>query len=131
MLVNTLLVALLLATTSSYMVDNQPGSSCGCAVERHFLFNEQRIPSMITEWNCQNVGASCGSAEAFIPSKCRQLTGLLDVGYTSKIGNQELVVNKRNLTVGIGCVCQPMEIKRVQQIEEVENADQMFQIYDL
>ena len=63
-------VALLLATaTSSYMVDNQTGSSCGCAVERHVLFNEQRIPSMITEWNCQNVGASCGPAEAFIPSK--------------------------------------------------------------
>ena len=53
----------------------------------------------------------------------------MDVGYTSKIGNQELVVYKRNLTVGIGCVCQPMEIKRVQQVEEVENADQMVRIY--
>ena len=57
------------------------------------------------------------------------MTGLMDVGYTSKIGNQELVVYKRNLTVGIGCVCQPMEIKRVQQVEEVENADQMVRIY--
>ena len=68
MLVSTLLVALLLSTTSSYdVVDDQP-RSCGCAVERHNFFYERRIPSMITEWICQNVGASCGS-EGSIPTK--------------------------------------------------------------
>lgn len=67
MLISTLLVALLLSTTSSYLVDNLSGS-CGCAVERRLSVNEGRIPSMITELNCRQIGASCGTEPSF-PSK--------------------------------------------------------------
>ena len=37
-----------------------------------------------------------------------------------------MVVYKRNITVGIGCICQPMEINRVHQIEEVIDLNQLY-----
>ena len=49
----------------------------------------------------------------------------MDVGYTRKIGDQEMVVYKRNITIGVGCICQPMEIHRVQQVEQVETPGQI------
>eukprot|EP00093_Oithona_nana_P001091 01091.XXX_989_658_1 [CDS] Oithona nana genome sequencing. len=92
MLASSVLVALLLSTTSlSILADGQSGSCTTCSVEKHMTANIRRIPSMITEWNCQQLGASCGTESSF-PSKCRQLTGLMDVGYTRKIGDQEMVV---------------------------------------
>ena len=45
------------------------------------------------------------------------MVGLLDVGYTQKFEDQEMVALRRNITVGIGCICKPsgLEIQRVQQ----------------
>ena len=37
-----------------------------------------------------------------------------------------MVVYKRNITIGIGCICQPMEINRVHQIEEVIDLNQLY-----
>ena len=71
MSVRTLLVALLLSTTSSILANGQLGS-CGCAVDRYLSVNDGRIPSMITELNCHQVGASCGT-EPSLPSKVRFL----------------------------------------------------------
>merc|ERR1711860_193482 len=88
--------------------------SCGCTIETAESFNAQRIPSRMTEMYCQTVGATCGAKHY---SKCYQLTGRLDVGYTKKVADKEMVVHRRNVTVGIGCVCKPLKIQRMQQSE--------------
>ena len=49
------------------------------------------------------------------------MTGLLDVGYTEKIEDQEMVVFRRNLTVGIGCLCKPLGIQRVYDTERINH----------
>jgi len=78
---------------------------------------EERIPARITEWICNQTGTPCGSENK---STCHQLTGLLDVGYTVKIQEEEMVVYRRNLTVGIGCACKPMmTLQRLQQPERI------------
>ena len=51
--------------------------------------------------------------------QCHQLTGLLDVGYTVKIDEEEMVVYRRNLTVGIGCSCKTRTVQRVVQPERI------------
>ena len=52
--------------------------------------------------------------------QCHQLTGLLDVGYIEKIADQEMVVFRRNITVGIGCACEPVHIsRRIHHPEEI------------
>ena len=51
--------------------------------------------------------------------QCHQQTGLLDVGYTVKIDEEEMVVYRRNLTVGIGCSCKTRTVQRVVQPERI------------
>ena len=135
MLVSSLLLLLLSTIT---MADHRYGFCGHCAVETLVDTNEGRIPSKITEWHCRHPGHACGPdfntkvsfdfnvKSSFVLNiifwwQCRQLTGLLDVGYTRQIGNQEMVVHKRNLTVGIGCVCKTMEIQKFIQPERVDH----------
>merc|ERR1712062_717439 len=112
MLVSTLLVILL----STIALSKNPSGSCGCPTETIHSFNEARIPARITEWVCNQTGATCGGTTT---SKCHQLTGLLDVGYTVKIDEEEMVVYRRNLTVGIGCSCKTRTVQRVVQPERI------------
>ena len=56
MLVSTLLVILL----STIALSKNPSGSCGCPTETIHSFNEARIPARITEWVCNQTGATCG-----------------------------------------------------------------------
>ena len=128
MLLSTLFGIFLVSTR--VWSDNLSGT-CGCVVETVESFNAQRIPSRMTEMYCQTVGATCGARHyskvgwilIWILSlqncflKCYQLTGRLDVGYTKTIEDKEMVVHRRNVTIGIGCVCKPLKIQRIQQSE--------------
>ena len=53
---------ILILVFSSYTVlcDNL-SESCGCTIETVDSFNNQRIPSRITEWYCSQPGAPCVS----------------------------------------------------------------------
>ena len=52
--------------------------------------------------------------------KCRQLYGLLEVGYTIKtVEDLEVVVHKRNLTIGVGCICAPLVAQRFYQHDKL------------
>ena len=51
------------------------------------------------------------------------MTGLLDVGYTEKFEDLEMVVFRRNITVGIGCLCKPLGIQRF--VHHTEQIDQL------
>ena len=132
MLVSTLLVILL----STIALSKNPSGSCGCPTETIHSFNEARIPARITEWVCNQTGATCGATNMSKVSiraqpmrkatnskhfllQCHQLTGLLDVGYTVKIDEEEMVVYRRNLTVGIGCSCKARTVQRVVQPERI------------
>ena len=53
--------------------------------------------------------------------QCHQLSGLLEVAYTQKLKGQELIVFKRNLQIGIGCVCAPERPQRVYQTESINH----------
>ena len=51
------------------------------------------------------------------------MTGLLDVGYTENFEDLEMVVFRRNITVGIGCLYKPLGIQRF--VHHTEQIDQL------
>ena len=53
-------------------------------------------------------------------------TGLLDVGYTRKIEDREIVVYRRNITVGVGCICR-MVFKDYNRLRESLFFKELFQ----
>ena len=73
-------------------------SQCSKYIQKLYVFNFS-----------PNLFVSC--------EQCRQLTGLLDVGYTRMIEGVVTVVHRRNVTIKTGCFCMPVNMQRVQQIE--------------
>ena len=109
--------------------------SCGCITHVMKSFHAQRIPSIITERFCHHAGAQCAEERYrvskrkhivktlyvcyFNLSQCLQVHGLLEVGYTETIESREVVVHKRNLTVGIDCICGPRVTQRFYQPDNI------------
>ena len=133
-----LIFLLATANVSKVFSNEQVFGTCGCAMERLDSFHESRIPSMITEWSCLQAGSICGAGlkrapasavsirivcifpqpDLFVSCKqCRQLNGLLDVGYTRMIEGVSTVVHRRNVTIKTGCFCMPVSMQRVEQNE--------------
>eukprot|EP00093_Oithona_nana_P011805 11805.XXX_519442_518723_1 [CDS] Oithona nana genome sequencing. len=78
-------------------------------------YNANRIPARITGIYCLKhriVGKACNNS-----SKCFQLTAKMDVGYIeTNEDNIEIVVKRRNVTIGLGCGCLPKKVRRFHQI---------------
>ena len=121
-----------LLLTTKVFSHNLLSESCGCIVESVESVNDRRIPSKIIERYCYEPGTHClaenykVSISYFIFSvlinylpflQCVQSTGVLEVGYIEKIEcdheTKDVVTFRRNLTIGIGCVCKPFGFQKL------------------
>ena len=48
--------------------------------------------------------------------QCRQTFGIIEVGYVRNINDTEVLVHKRNMTIGTGCLCMPLRVQRMQSV---------------
>ena len=46
--------------------------------------------------------------------QCRQAMGPMEVGYVRSFEDKEMVVHKRNISIGMGCFCMADQVQRVQ-----------------
>ena len=107
-----------------------------CPSIEYVDYNAHRIPTRITGLYCLTqriIGMSCRHDSKVIIEiylfiqlssqciwcflqKCFQLTANMDVGYIEKNEDDvEIVVMRRNITVGLGCGCLEKRIRRYQQ----------------
>ena len=48
----------------------------------------------------------------------------MDIAYTARLDEKDIVVHRRNMTVGVGCGCKAMRIRRFMQIRALHIDDE-------
>ena len=56
--------------------------------------------------------------------QCYRITAKMDIAYTARLDEKDVVVHRRNMTVGVGCGCKAMRIRRFMQVRALHIDDE-------
>ena len=56
--------------------------------------------------------------------QCYRITAKMDIAYTARLDEKDIVVHRRNMTVGVGCGCKAMRIRRFMQVRALHIDDE-------